>query len=322
MRGKSVFMLPSSLSIPSRFGLTGLDGENLPNDYALPDEAAFADGLEFPSHSPFSTGLPSLKKQRCGAQAPPKNAHVYLDRYHRLRSNIPESSPAHLSLITSPHLLKHEAYQPSFPTTRSSNPTPAGTCDSVFAQGNLSEDSLTLRRREANRLAAQRFRSRKKGQQDSLEERVRQLEDERDALLRQLGGACRPSSRDTLGIGIGDDNDFRPGSKHVLATTLSPTPQIATPYFPLCSNSPERREPSLDIDVRIAALESANRKLQDVLRSFVEENVRLRADIESWRGWQRELPESQACRGVSEQLVSITVMRPECNFHVRFRRTA
>lgn len=48
------------------------------------------------------------------------------------------------------------------------------------------ESSLTRRRREANRLAAQRFRSRKKGYQDSLEERVRVLENEKHELEEQL----------------------------------------------------------------------------------------------------------------------------------------
>lgn len=60
------------------------------------------------------------------------------------------------------------------------------TQDDVHAEGS-SGPGITVRRREANRLAAQRFRSRKKGYQDSLEERIKALEEERDGLLRRQG---------------------------------------------------------------------------------------------------------------------------------------
>ena len=94
------------------------------------------------------------------------------------------------------------------------------------------EDTLTVRRREANRLAAQRFRSRKKGYQDSLEERIRVLEEDREGLLRQLGGA----------------------------------PEVTT-----------------NVDVRIAALEAANRRLRDEMSMLRAENDRLRDELEAWR---------------------------------------
>jgi chromosome segregation ATPase len=94
------------------------------------------------------------------------------------------------------------------------------------------EDTLTVRRREANRLAAQRFRSRKKGYQDSLEERIRVLEDDRESLLRQLGGAP---------------------------------------------------ESTVNVDVRIAALEAANRRLRDEMSMLRADNDRLRDELEAWR---------------------------------------
>jgi hypothetical protein len=103
---------------------------------------------------------------------------------------------------------------------------------------NERDDTLTLRRREANRLAAQRFRSRKKGYQDSLEEKIRVMEDERDVLLQRLGEAP------------GDGKD------------------------------------ATDPDVRVAALESANRHLRDELGSLREENDRLRDELEAWRRWR------------------------------------
>lgn len=95
------------------------------------------------------------------------------------------------------------------------------------------EDTLTVRRREANRLAAQRFRSRKKGYQDSLEERIRMLEEDREGLLRQLGGV--PESN------------------------------------------------TMSVDVRVAALEAANRRLRDEMSMLRAENDRLRDDLEAWR---------------------------------------
>ena len=53
-------------------------------------------------------------------------------------------------------------------------------------------DNLTTKRREANRLAAQRFRSRKKGYQESLEEKVRELQEENAMLVRRLESQAGP----------------------------------------------------------------------------------------------------------------------------------
>lgn len=112
----------------------------------------------------------------------------------------------------------------------------------------VGEDNLTLRRREANRLAAQRFRSRKKGYQDSLEEKVRQLEDDKELLVRRL------TDRREEGF----------------------------------ASSPQRPDPASEADVRVAALEAANRRLQDELRFVHEENDQLHKQLDQWKRWDRE----------------------------------
>lgn len=83
----------------------------------------------------------------------------------------------------------HQPSQGRFATANSSSPP--WTEHTLQADG-PAESSLTKRRREANRLAAQRFRSRKKGYQDSLEERVRVLENEKALLQDEL--RARPSA--------------------------------------------------------------------------------------------------------------------------------
>ena len=145
------------------------------------------------------------------------------------------------------------------------------------------EDSLTVRRREANRLAAQRFRSRKKGYQDSLEEKVRQLEEDKELLVRRLteaSGVPLPPRRRSI-IRVNDDRGEIRG-----------VPKLGATGNINHALSPERREMPVDADVRIAALESANRRLQDELRCIHEENDKLRQELEHWRLWEREQRES------------------------------
>ena len=57
---------------------------------------------------------------------------------------------------------------------------------------NTGRDNLKTKRREANRLAAQRFRSRRKGYQESLEEKVRDLQEDNVMLLRRLETQAGP----------------------------------------------------------------------------------------------------------------------------------
>jgi hypothetical protein len=54
------------------------------------------------------------------------------------------------------------------------------------SRGGGGKGGITTRRRESNRLAAQRFRNRKKGYQNSLEERIRILEHEKDLVAKSL----------------------------------------------------------------------------------------------------------------------------------------
>lgn len=146
---------------------------------------------------------------------------------------------------------------PSHQSSASASASGTATAGSSSSRGGAGEDHLTLRRREANRLAAQRFRSRKKGYQDSLEERIRALEEEKDSMVRRLD----------------------PGHRH------SPEYSRHEPYRRR-SVSPDRHA---DGDVRVASLESANRRLQDELRGALEENERLRDEVDRWRRWERDL---------------------------------
>lgn len=123
--------------------------------------------------------------------------------------------------------------------------------------GSSTESTVTVKRREANRLAAQRFRSRKKGYQDSLEDRIRVLEEEKDELLRRLG---EPPERPTPNLN----------------NSTSVVPPIGA----------GREEP--DIEARFTALEAANRRLRDEVRGVYEENDRLREELEGWRRWHHE----------------------------------
>lgn len=53
--------------------------------------------------------------------------------------------------------------------------------------------------------------------------------------------------------------------------------------------SPDKKENPAELDIRVAALESANRSLQDELRGLYEENERLREEVDSWRRWDQEM---------------------------------
>ncbi|WVF69035.1 hypothetical protein IAT40_003809 [Kwoniella sp. CBS 6097] len=171
-------------------------------------------------------------------------------------------------------------------------------------------DRITVRRREANRLAAQRFRSRKKGYQDQLEERVRSLEGERDVLIRQLDETLPPGPRastsslqarssnvrrsqgdgmDVDGNVAGPSSASGPGpSSAVGSNSRSSAIRNSGPLRG--SASPDRRDAApYEADVRIAALESANRRLQETLRNLHDENEELRDELRRWRVWGREV---------------------------------
>ena len=170
----------------------------------------------------------------------------------------------------------------------------------VTTSGQCGEDTLALRRRKANRLAAQRFRSRKKGYQDSLEERVRQLEDERDALLYRSKGIAGFSSRDQLGSTVEDGNSlFAPLHTTSDLVEASQTQDVQM-SCPTSTTTTDRGDsPTIDKTVRLAALESANRKLLDELRGLGEDNERLYVEVGKWRRWERDLREGQSWKSDS-----------------------
>lgn len=154
---------------------------------------------------------------------------------------------------------------------------------STSSRSGSGEDTLTVRRREANRLAAQRFRSRKKGYQDSLEEKVRILEDERDVLSRRLGETPVPI--------LGGQDEVDGDARSMWNPAASPTARnpLRHQSFSSLSDSPEHRDGLADGELRVASLESANRRLQDELRSLAEENDRLRDELEDWQRWEKNM---------------------------------
>jgi hypothetical protein len=158
----------------------------------------------------------------------------------------------------SPPNRSHDARHTSAHSSNSASANGTTGDDGTSSRGGGGEETLTLRRREANRLAAQRFRSRKKGYQDSLEERIRILEDEKDVIARRLGQSHQHTPQ--------EDGYYR-----------------RTEQYP-----PHSPDQTGDGDVRYASLESANRRLQDELRGVLEDNARLRDEVERWRKWERE----------------------------------
>ena len=154
-------------------------------------------------------------------------------------------------------------------------------------------------------MAAQRFRSRKKGYQDSLEEKVRQLEEDKDSLVRRLtetAGAPLPPRKKSFEARaelLVDDyrapigRDHSPVQRHSNLLALATSPDRAT-------------EP----DIRIAALESANRRLQDELRTVSDENDKLRDELEQWRRWDREQREASWARENASRDPRVSICGP------------
>jgi hypothetical protein len=191
-------------------------------------------------------------------QRTPESPNATMNKPFRSRSGeYPSQSPPPLSPER-----RHTSAHSSNSANASANGTGGGD-SATSSRGGGGEETLTLRRREANRLAAQRFRSRKKGYQDSLEERIRILEDEKDVIARRLDHTHqRPPSH--------DEGYYR-----------------QTEAYP--QRSPDH---GADGEVRFASLESANRRLQDELRGVMEDNARLRDEVERWRKWERDQREN------------------------------
>lgn len=247
---------------------------------ALPLDAEF---------SPNDPQRPSLRKRRQRSSSSPELSAAYI-RDAEQQSPDGRLSPHDFRLRTSPRPLSPELFAGPRPTSELSG-SGTGSGSSRNATG---EDSLTIRRREANRLAAQRFRNRKKGYQESLEERIRQLEEERDALLRRLGehgvSFQSSSSGSSYPSVLPNDDDGGP-SRNWLSSSHSSTHQpnrlsLHAGSYPGDAMSPEGRDSGIDVDVRISSLEAANRRLQDELRGAHDEIDRLRDDLDKWRIWE------------------------------------
>lgn len=152
-------------------------------------------------------------------------------------------------------------------------------------------DTMTARRREANRLAAQRFRSRKKGYQDSLEEKIKELEQENRALQGKLEGKNETPQRDPSS-----------SSKHVSYDHYSwaANSHHAPPILPSSSAiHPDYIEVQHNHEFRIRHLETLNQALEEELREVREENKRLRDEFAHWRMATRDWSEEENNRPAS-----------------------
>jgi hypothetical protein len=99
------------------------------------------------------------------------------------------------------------------------------------------------------------------------------LEEEKDAMARRLGDSVPPR----------DEQYFRPPADR-------PT-------------SPDRGP--VEGDIRVASLESANRRLQEELRVVSEDNDRLRDELEQWKNWELENRDERVSQW--QKSISLTV---------------
>ncbi|KAK4688289.1 hypothetical protein P7C73_g1825, partial [Tremellales sp. Uapishka_1] len=148
---------------------------------------------------------------------------------------------------------------------------PASIEDSISSHS-PGEDPMTTRRREANRLAAQRFRSRKKGYQDSLEEKVRILEDEKEVLLNRIDDLVR---RDRIFPSIPSNTDVE--AKLEPSYPRHDTERSPDRFYPTNKNG------EIELKMRFSSLESVNRSLTDELKLVHQENEALRTELDRWR---------------------------------------
>lgn len=238
---------------------------------------AVADGISRPSAYRASSPADLKRRQRSpySERGTGRQDKSFTSQSPAAHSASPDGNEYRLSPL---EMTQQDRY-PSVSGSGSGSASASGTATagSSSSRGLAGEDTLTLRRREANRLAAQRFRSRKKGYQDSLEERIRILEEEKDMMARNLNRGHQRSPH--------EDGYFR---QH-------------DPYRRR-SISPDKH---VDVDIRVASLEAANRRLQDELRGVVEENERLRDEVEKWRRWERDLRETRR----DEDRVSMLLIR-------------
>lgn len=146
----------------------------------------------------------------------------------------------------------------------------------------MPEKSMILRRREANRLAAQRFRNRKKGYQDSLEERVRVLEQERDGLLERVEAVDRSFKRDAEAAWATPSSKRHRRSGTGGSATSLPRKASSGPLPPTTTEE----------SLRLSGIEAANRRLQDDTKWLQEENIALKETIAKWVEWEQSLRRS------------------------------
>ena len=258
------------LSAPSPFihQLAQPNRSTAPHIYPCNYHAPPAHAWSIGRHSTMATAKVAIQSPGLPMDAAPQALKITHSPDRKRKQRTPESPDRdiHETLGSrsydynsqSPPNRSHDARHDSAHSSNSASANGTTGDDGTSSRGGGGEETLTLRRREANRLAAQRFRSRKKGYQDSLEERIRILEDEKDVIARRLGQTHQHTPQ--------EDGYYR-----------------RTEQYP-----PHSPDQTGDGDVRFASLESANRRLQDELRGVLEDNARLRDEVERWRKWERE----------------------------------
>ncbi|WVQ85001.1 hypothetical protein IAT38_007165 [Cryptococcus sp. DSM 104549] len=190
------------------------------------------------------------------------------------------SSPSAPATLPRPHLS-----QPKPSLQISSN---IGSSSLQQNDARVNREVISSRRREANRLAAQRFRTRKKGYQDELEEKIKSLEQDNRQLMGMLDEKSPKNSstspdrampRHDSEVDTDKSNGRAPGSCH------------NTPHPPRSEDLPlstDSQLPSAIIEPRLGALEMANERLQHQLQDLREENQEIKNELERMMRWLKE----------------------------------
>ncbi|AAW47175.1 hypothetical protein CNBN1620 [Cryptococcus deneoformans B-3501A] len=238
----------------------------------------------FPQDNFFANDESSTSVVEGHAAEPPSTSYTpeFASRQSVSRSPEDFGTSRHISLGDSNFNLSPVAESSSSSVTRKGKRTGSG-----------GGDTMTARRREANRLAAQRFRSRKKGYQDSLEEKIKELEQVNRALQGKLEGKNEisrdPSSSSAPAQHVSYDHYSWAVNSHHAPPIPPSSSTIHHDYI----------EVQHDHEFRIRHLEKVNQALEEELREVREENKHLRDEFAHWRMSTRDWSEEENGRSAS-----------------------
>ncbi|EIW67722.1 hypothetical protein TREMEDRAFT_64316 [Tremella mesenterica DSM 1558] len=111
----------------------------------------------------------------------------------------------------------------------------------------------------------------------------------------------------------------RPWHRSPVSANVNPgrSGQIQPGPYHIGSPSPERRESYAEGDVRIPALEAANRRLQEELRMSHDENDRLKEELAHWARWEAERRERTGTAGSADEFGRLNLHILLSNEHIR-----